>query len=224
MLERRTLYDDSRGMGEGIVDNRKTVNKFWLLLEEINHATPSKDAQNNNRFENGEDTPEKGDVLRNFNLPTNPGENPSVKQDSFVRPSLYANQLSNSLNYPVGVFILEANIGTQILSELNILKGKFPCDLHLMTLRTQPDSLYSQFPTNSALMVLHRQGYDCLITTDYICNATKFKPETELKLIKVKQFQQTTLTGLDEIGDSFEGLADVYVKPMGLRTFNVTFG
>lgn len=35
MLERRTLYDDSRGMGEGVVDNRRTTSRFWLLLEEM---------------------------------------------------------------------------------------------------------------------------------------------------------------------------------------------
>jgi len=34
MLDRRTLYDDSRGMGEGVVDNKKTNMKYWLLLEE----------------------------------------------------------------------------------------------------------------------------------------------------------------------------------------------
>ncbi|KAF4533128.1 hypothetical protein B566_EDAN007939 [Ephemera danica] len=35
MLDRRTLYDDSRGMGEGVVDNKRTVTRFWLLLEEL---------------------------------------------------------------------------------------------------------------------------------------------------------------------------------------------
>ncbi|KAL1116642.1 hypothetical protein AAG570_005114 [Ranatra chinensis] len=35
MLDRRTLYDDSRGMGEGVVDNKKTVTRYWLLVETL---------------------------------------------------------------------------------------------------------------------------------------------------------------------------------------------
>lgn len=33
MLDRRTAYDDARGMGEGVLDSRATQHKFWLLLE-----------------------------------------------------------------------------------------------------------------------------------------------------------------------------------------------
>ncbi|KAG0412896.1 hypothetical protein HPB47_009959 [Ixodes persulcatus] len=34
MLDRKLRYDDSRGLGEGVMDNRKTVARFWLTLEE----------------------------------------------------------------------------------------------------------------------------------------------------------------------------------------------
>jgi len=43
MLERRTLYDDSRGMGEGVVDNKRTTSRFWLLLEEVGAVTGEAD-------------------------------------------------------------------------------------------------------------------------------------------------------------------------------------
>jgi alpha-mannosidase len=33
MLDRRTTYDDGRGMGEGVLDSVKMQHKFWLALE-----------------------------------------------------------------------------------------------------------------------------------------------------------------------------------------------
>jgi len=33
MVDRRTMYDDARGMGEGVLDSRATRHNYWLLLE-----------------------------------------------------------------------------------------------------------------------------------------------------------------------------------------------
>ncbi len=33
MVDRRTMYDDARGMGEGVTDSRATTHGYWLLLE-----------------------------------------------------------------------------------------------------------------------------------------------------------------------------------------------
>ena len=36
LVERRTVFDDSRGMGEGVTDNRPTISNYVLLLEKVN--------------------------------------------------------------------------------------------------------------------------------------------------------------------------------------------
>ena len=36
MLDRRLTYDDGRGLGEGIMDNRRTPSTFYLILERAN--------------------------------------------------------------------------------------------------------------------------------------------------------------------------------------------
>lgn len=218
MLERRTLYDDSRGMGEGVVDNRKTINKCWLLLEDVHYLDNSnkKDVQENERFE-------KEEVLRTFNMPTGSGD--SQKTTSFSRPSLYANQMSNALNYPVSIYIIEDGYqDVKVKMKLQLFNDNFPCDLHLMMIRTQPDSVYFQFPSNSALMLFHRQGYDCSINNSFKCKVSNFNINTKFNSINVKHIQQTSLTALYKIGDNFDDLSNIYVKPMQIQTYNVTFG
>lgn len=218
MLDRRTLYDDSRGMGEGVVDNHPTVHKFWLLVEDIGN----KPVENSiyKRFDNSEDTFEKGDVLRHFNSPT---EGNDQKHDRYSRPSLFANHLSNSLIYPANVFILDSSYQEYVNNTIQLLNTQFPCDVHLMNLRTQSDVLYSQFPSTSAFLVLHRQGYDCAVSSNYTCNIFKFDYASEFQYVKVKSMESKSLTGLDSLNDGVSQLSDIYLEPMSLKTVNITF-
>lgn len=220
MLDRRTLYDDSRGMGEGLVDNRKTVTKYWLLIEDISQVKTENTAQQK-RFENSDDTFEKGDIVRSFNIPTEPVE--SVKQESFSRPSLYANHLSNLLNYPAGIFIVDPEHQVNVNKSFKFMNKPLPCDVHLLTLRTQPDAVYSQFPSSSALMVLHRQGYDCAVNSNYSCDVHKFDKDISFEFINVKDIDLKSLTGVETLSN-LQSLSDVYIEPMSLKTLNVTFG
>ncbi|KAK5646364.1 hypothetical protein RI129_004828 [Pyrocoelia pectoralis] len=225
MLERRTLYDDARGMGEGLVDNRRTTNKFWLLLEDIEHANVKKESFK--RFENennsGDDVPEKGDIIRSFNAPTD-FQNEFQKKTDFSRPSLYANQLSNALNYPVNIFIVESEDDSiQVKNSLKLLNKQFPCDMHILTLRTQPDLSYSQFPSNNALMVLHRQGYDCSVNKNFVCSLSQFEENTNFVHTDIKEWQATTLTGTTAQKEVLSDLSNAVIGPMSLQTFNISF-
>lgn len=214
MLERRTLYDDSRGMGEGLVDNRKTVSRYVLLIEDIAESKESNKLPAK-RFDNPED------VIRSFNVPTEPVDSP--KREDFSRPSLYATHLSNSLNYPSNVFIIDHEHQSNVTRSIKLLNRPFPCDTHLMTLRTQPDAIYSQFPASSALMVLHRQGYDCVVNGKYFCDVHSFAKDFSFDFVKVKELEAKTLTGIDSLG-VIRGFEDIFIEPMSLKTFNVTFG
>lgn len=221
MLDRRTLYDDSRGMGEGLVDNRKTVNKHWLLLEDVAHIEGMQKLQHVKRFENSDSVFEKGDVLRNFNIPTENMDD--AKTDRFTRPSLFANQLSNSLNYPINVYIIDVeNTEARVNMSVHLVNHRFPCDVHLLTLRTQPDSIYFQFPSPNALMVLHRQGYDCLVNSNFTCNVPEFYQNTSFEFLNVYRMEKKSLTGTETL-QSIEQLSDVYMKPMSIQTLNITF-
>jgi len=43
MVDRRTMYDDARGMGEGVVDSVSTLHRYTLLLEPLQPDSPSRD-------------------------------------------------------------------------------------------------------------------------------------------------------------------------------------
>nr|CAI5837109.1 unnamed protein product [Callosobruchus analis] len=219
MLDRRTLYDDARGMGEGLVDNRRTVSKYFLLIEDISQ-TKSNPAWQNKRFNAVDDTYEKDEIVRAFNVPT---ENQKTAKRTFSRPSLYANHMSNLLNYPVNIFIVDIDHQITINRTVKLLNRQFPCDMHLLNLRTQPDAVYSQFPSSSALLVLQRQGYDCAVHSNYTCRFSKFDKNTNFDLVTVRDIEVKSLTGIDSLG-ALRDLGDIYIEPMSLKTFNVTFG
>lgn len=271
MLDRRTLYDDSRGMGEGLVDNRKTIMKFWLLIEDVHHVSKKekadsvkarlkRDTQEQNvsfrprtkrqfksifkeqldvskvkeqpvyeqifeqygRLKRDVDYMEQpfedGEVVRNFNVATE-----STKSENFSKPSLYANRISNMLNYPVGIFVMEDIVlDAKPNAVIRLLSDSFPCDVHLLTLRTQPDQMYSQFPSMNALMVLHRQGYDCTVSDKFKCDHAGFNDGTKFVDLQIDSLQVTSLTGL-HMEERLNDLNDIDIQPMALQTLNVTF-
>ncbi|EDW59490.1 alpha-mannosidase 2 [Drosophila virilis] len=198
MLDRRTLYDDYRGMGEGVVDSRLTRHKFWLLVEDV-------------------------PLTQNVDKP------PSYKV-----LSLQAQQLSNGLRYPPNIYFLsnfeQPQAALQPLVRL-LPHGALPCDVHLTTLRTLSESQLQLFPSASALMVLHRQGYDCSISSQHL-DMSSLCPLTgnglgdvrfgDLRLLSI---EATSLTGLPKHmqPQTMRSLAQITLEPMELRTFNLTF-
>ncbi|XP_039279296.1 alpha-mannosidase 2 [Nilaparvata lugens] len=196
MLDRRTLYDDSRGMGEGVVDNKRTTSKFWLLLED------------------------------------------AWETSEYSKPSLLSNHLSASLLYPPGLFVVEEPPGDDemtphrrrptLRNNVHLVSRPLPCDVHLLTLRTVSDQTFTQFPSNSALMVLHRQGFACNVPSSLPkCsissgNRTAFHTRTFFFDLKFESIVQTTLTGLRQISRQLS-FDDVHLSPMNLLTLNVTF-
>lgn len=208
MLDRRTLYDDYRGMGEGVVDSRQTRHKFWLVLEEFENHSAGTSAQTD-----------------------------------YQVPSLFVNQLSNAHNYPSNLYFIEkqstedddAASKLKLMKNVHLLAAKFPCDLHLLSLRTLTESDLPLFPSKSSLMIVHRQGFQChfkdavtMISTSSsnVCGkqAQNTLPSKQLwKGLHIDSIESTLLTGL-KTNEIINDFSRVYIKPMDVRTFNITFG
>lgn len=164
MVDRRTLYDDYRGMGEGVVDSKLTTHRFWILLESLH-------------------------------------DKPSDKE--YQLPSLLSNHLSNSLNYPTPMFYVEKSSDDSpldLIRNVTFLRHKLPCDVHLVNLRTLTEANLPLFPSNSALLVLQRQGYNCKLSAQNHRNhsdncETNFQDKL-FDRIKIKSIHSTSLTGI----------------------------
>jgi alpha-mannosidase len=148
-------------------------------------------------------------------------------------PSLLAQHLSNSLNYPPNIFFIEKYDDSQQLivhKDVQFLNYQLPCDLHIVNLRTLTEYNLPLFPSKSSLLTVQRFGYDCRLSnanTDDDSYAKKCSQNngkfSSLKLFKdihLEEVQRTTLTALKSYGP-VKNFAPI--EPMELRTYNMTF-
>lgn len=205
MMDRRTLYDDYRGMGEGVVDSRLTRHRFWLLWEafegEEKHQRPP-------------------------SSPVNPNE--------FQMLSWEGHQLANALNYPLNVYFIENTDAVKELAEkdqfikrVELLDQDLPCDVHLMTARTLTEMNMPLFPSRNALLVLFRQGYSCGLTRGTGCEAREkggkgVGGKNLFSGVRVDRLEATSLTGL-VTKHQLEGLEEVQLQPNEIKSFHMKF-
>lgn len=205
MLDRRTLYDDYRGMGEGIVDSRLMRHQFWLTME----------------FFDDSETNERESSQKTYHVPS-------------LHAQHLSNALNYPVNiYFVEQYddtqTLEINRNVELLSY------QLPCDLHIVNLRTLTERNLPLFPSKSALLIMQRFGYDCRLSTglgdgdenSYARKCSqikgKFSSVKIFKDIELEEAQRTTLTALKSLGSVKSFTSDSPMEAMELRTFNMTF-
>lgn len=207
MLDRRTLYDDFRGIGEGVVDNKLTVFHNWLLLESISDSERKK-----------RDTSEKG-----FRYINERHFSPDQKDTAYQLPSQTANYLSRALNYPVNVYLLDTSeVGDVEVKSHQTFVDNFPADVHLVTLRTITDDILEQFPSSSCYMVLQRPGYSCSVGDKSRLKSSTFKSNTNFNGLEINNLTSVSLTGLKTY-QSLSGMSEIKLEPMEVKTYKIQF-
>lgn len=139
------------------------------------------------------------------------------KTENYQAPSLFAQHLTNYLNYPINIFTFNREVNHE--KNVELFSYQFPCDFHLANLRTL--SANHGMPSKSALMVVHRMGYDCQFNYE-MCKKSNNVYDTQfLNEIQVSKLQRMSLTGnnLRSTVNSF----NEPLEPMELRTYNITF-
>ncbi|XP_026318156.1 alpha-mannosidase 2x isoform X3 [Hyposmocoma kahamanoa] len=207
MLDRRTLYDDYRGIGEGVVDNRPTVFHNWMLLESMSPLTRRKREASEQQFIYTKE--------RHFS--------PDQKESVYQLPSHAAEYLSKTLNYPVNIYMLDTSeVGEVVVNSHNSFVEQFPTGIHLVTLRTITDDILEQFPSSSCYMVLQRPGYSCSVGNTTSTKSSIFSPNTAFKGVNITDLTSVSLTGLKTYRSLAE-MTEIELEPMEVKTYKVQF-
>ena len=107
MLDRRLSYDDGRGLGEGVLDNKVTPSRFFIMLE---HPTVAA------RSQQSASAPKPSDPL--------------------PRPSLTSVLLGERLNYPIFTLFAASNNSEASVRQYKAFKEPLQCDVRVVDMRT----------------------------------------------------------------------------------------
>uniref|UniRef100_A0A0M3J7G5 Rad60-SLD domain-containing protein n=1 Tax=Anisakis simplex TaxID=6269 RepID=A0A0M3J7G5_ANISI len=126
-----------------------------------------------------------------------------------------------SLLYKPVIFTAEREKSTtEISSDQKVASLSFPCDLQLITCRPLRRNMITD-----RLLILHRPGMDCNGNENVTCSFGDFTRAVKnyLRRIGATKLQQTTLNGVDKIGDSINvNSVRIEIEPMDFLSFIVT--
>ena len=198
MLDRRTIHDDGRGMGEGVTDNVPTKTQFILLLEDRDSTSGGGGGGRDHVSQPSLLSHYFSDLLR---YPSSVFTVDAAAGD--VQPARIA-----FLNQP-----LPCNMH---LVHLRTLSEPMLADV------------VAELPSRSALLTVHNRGFDCSVPVRINhCDISSevdraFYPDTKWIGLNVASMERTLTSGLKSLG-SVVDLGSVRVSPMELCTVNVTF-
>lgn len=204
MLHRKPLYDDGRGLGEGIFMTKRSPSQFFLLMEK-----PNRDRSDNvwNKY------------YKNIN--------DDNRLESF--PSLHAHLLLDYLQHHTVVMEDSSNRNGLLRPVFEPLRGSLPCDIRLVNLRGMRRSspvtgVNSQSP--SAALILHKIGFDCsLPLMGFYCDQKSHRdiiPSQLFRDVQLKLMKETSLSLMYEYS-TVDLNSPLALNPMDLQTYKVSF-
>lgn len=194
MMDRRIRYDDNRGMGEGLSDSQRTLQNFWLILEDFNEPKPKtiREYETPSHFVN------QLSNMHNYPVGTfivddqNGGSNAPLQLNA--RHSLF------DIRFPCDVHLSTFRMQSETSW------SKFPSQSAFLMLHRQASTCQ-----------VNDIGFVCENDHGIIAKSLNLAKDLTLK-----SAEMVSLTGLKSIGpiNSFD---QIFIKPMDIITLNTTF-
>ncbi|XP_036436194.1 alpha-mannosidase 2 isoform X1 [Colossoma macropomum] len=143
----------------------------------------------------------------------------------FSYPSLLSHISYMYLNHPFMPMMTSLDSTVLALAPYSPLSSPFPCDIHLVNLRTIQSQEEEGGPSEHAALILHRKGFDCSISTKdtgLLCRTTRGKIHLEQLLTELKVISLIPVS-LSLMHQSPRGPAEqeINLKPMEICTYRV---
>uniref|UniRef100_A0AAR2KW55 mannosyl-oligosaccharide 1,3-1,6-alpha-mannosidase n=1 Tax=Pygocentrus nattereri TaxID=42514 RepID=A0AAR2KW55_PYGNA len=142
----------------------------------------------------------------------------------FSYPSLLSHISYMYLNHPFMPIVTSLDSTVLALAPYSPLSSPFPCDIHLVNLRTIQSQVEGG-PSEQAALILHRKGFDCSISTKntgLLCRTTGGKIHLEKLLTELKVISLIPVS-LSLMHQSPRGPVEqeINLKPMEICTYRV---
>ncbi|XP_033625276.1 alpha-mannosidase 2-like isoform X1 [Asterias rubens] len=212
VLDRRLNQDDSRGLQQGVLDNKLTGLSYQLLIERNDGGATVKQVRNSPRSLWG--------WLK--------GDSKSTAQPAGF-PSLLGHAASVSLEHPLYTHTAlpeSQETSSQLIPEFQVLDEQLPCDIHLLNLRTRiQQSNNAVEAKREAFLLLHRRGFDCRypgLALSCSTNGGKVSSRNLFQNLNIRGLQATSLSGMYD-GNEMEIDSDFTIETMEVNTYRVQF-
>eukprot|EP00064_Thunnus_orientalis_P001219 superscaffoldBa00000081_g1221 len=243
IMDRRLMQDDNRGLGQGLKDNKKTANRFRLLLER--RSTGNKVSQMKAKA-----VIEAAQLLLKFRHTTPDSEHDGVfaklsslfhsflskiltdgvqkMMDSATTsfPSILSHMTNAVLNHEVlALPVLPKRRGIPPLQTFAPLKSILPCDFHLLNLRSIQSQQDPHSPSAYTALILHRLGLDCGLEAQNLgfnCTTTQGQLSVSglFKNLDLQLLQPISLT-LMHPGTPLANDSSINLDPMEISAFKL---
>ncbi|XP_074456795.1 alpha-mannosidase 2x isoform X12 [Larus michahellis] len=219
ILDRRLMQDDNRGLGQGLKDNKRTCNRFRLLLER--RATANKSSGFFSKL---------ASMFKAFGFPGSRTGSPEVQDGRPISfPSLLSHITSMHLNAEALVMaVAQEKMAPPALRSFMPLSTTLPCDFHILNLRMLQAEQDDSLPSAEAALILHRKGFDCSLEAKNLgFNCTTSQGKLALgslfQGLELGSLQPTSLTLMYPLGTASNS-TNIRLDPMEIATFRIRLG